>query len=335
MTDKFNSKFDRYNLRKVILDYPNQLDLGYKFSTNIQLVRNNFSELVICGMGGSGLPGKFLREYLISGIKKPLSSIEICQNYQLPPSTDESSLVFVISYSGTTEETISCFQEALKRKSTIIAFASGGEIEKISQENKVPFVRTKIDQDNFQPRYALTYTFAAMLQILEGMGLKLRENLEFPHIDPRKLEVPGEELAQKSNGKTPVIYSSERFKILAEIWKIKVNENAKTPAFWNFFPELNHNEMLGFTNPQSSFFVIMIKDSEDHPQIQRRIEVTAELYREKGLEVEIVETQGVNWLEKALHLMSLADWHSYYLAYEYNQDPTPVEMVEALKIKLK
>jgi glucose/mannose-6-phosphate isomerase len=334
MTD-FNSDFDKYNLRRVILDYPNQLDLGYSFSQDISLAQKNFSELVICGMGGSGLPGKFLREYLISGIKKPLSSIEICQSYQLPPSTDENSLVFISSYSGTTEETISCFHDALERNATIIAFASGGEVEKIAQENKVPFVRTKIDLDNFQPRYALTYTFAAMLQVLEGMGLKLRENLDFPVLDPRKLEVPGEELAQKTIRKTPVIYSSERFKILAEIWKIKINENAKTPAFWNFFPELNHNEMPGFTNPQAPFLMVMIKDPEDHPQIQKRIDITAELYREKGLEVEIVETQGSKWLEKALNLMTLADWHSYYLAYEYGQDPTPVEMVEALKVKLK
>jgi glucose/mannose-6-phosphate isomerase len=115
------------------------------------------------------------------------------------------------------------------------------------------------------------------------------------------------------------------------IWKIKINENAKTPAFWNFFPELNHNEMVGFTLPQAKFTVVMLRDSDDHPKNKKRFEVTAGLLREKGVSVEIVEMPGETVFEKMFGSILIADFTSYYLALEYGQDPTPVNMVEQLK----
>ena len=144
-------------------------------------------------------------------------------------------------------------------------------------------------------------------------------------------ENQGKELASKIRGKTPVIYSSPKYKPVAMIWKIKINENAKTPAFWNFFPELDHNEMVGFTNPQGKFFIIMLKDSEDDPRNLKRFDATSKLLREKGVESEIVEMHGNNVFSKMFSSLNLADWTSYYLALEYGQDPTPVDMVEKLK----
>ena len=141
----------------------------------------------------------------------------------------------------------------------------------------------------------------------------------------------GQELSEKIVGKTPVIYTSPKYKSVAMIWKIKFNENAKTPAFWNFFPELNHNEMIGFTNPQGRFFVIMLKDKDDHPRNLNRYQATADLLKEDGIESEIIEMEGDDTFSKIFLSINLSDWTSYYLALEYGQDPTPVEMVEKLK----
>jgi glucose/mannose-6-phosphate isomerase len=115
------------------------------------------------------------------------------------------------------------------------------------------------------------------------------------------------------------------------IWKIKINENAKTPAFWNYFPELNHNEMVGFTNPQSKFFIIMLKDNDDNPKNLKRYEATADLLKEKNIESEIIDMQVEDVFSKMFLSVTYADWTSYYLALLYNQDPTPVELVEKLK----
>ena len=142
-------------------------------------------------------------------------------------------------------------------------------------------------------------------------------------------------LAKKLVGKTPIIYAGTRFKSIANIWKIKINENAKTPAFWNYFPELNHNEMVGFTNPQAKFFFVMLLDSEDHPQNIKRFAVMKDLMTKKGMEGEIVEVIGNNVFEKVFSALCLGDWTSYYLALEYGIDPTPVDMVEEFKELIK
>lgn len=327
-----DKNFDESNLRKVILEYPNQLQIGQKFAEKIKVTKGKFKNLIICGMGGSALPGDILKSYLTESLKFNLP-ITINRAYDLPKSATPSSLIFICSYSGNTEETISCLEQALKLKSTIVAFSKSGKIMEMTKKNKIPLVQFKIDFNNFQPRYAATYVFAAFYQVLTNLGLCDRIK-EFPKIDSRASEIAGEELALKIKGKTPIIYASDKYKLLAKNWKIKINENSKTPAFWNYFPELNHNEMVGFTNPQAKFFAIMLSEKDDHPRIKKRMEITAKLYQGKGIESEIVNIEGKTFLEKVLKTLVLGDWVSYYLALEYSQDPTPVEMVEEFKKKL-
>lgn len=119
------------------------------------------------------------------------------------------------------------------------------------------------------------------------------------------------------------------------VWKIKINENSKTPCFWNYFPELNHNEMVGFTNPQADFSFLMLKDGNDHPQNQKRFDVMAELMRKRGMDVEIIDMVSGSVFYKIFATLYLGDWVSYYLALAYGQDPTPVDMVEEFKDLVK
>ncbi len=325
---------DKYNLRQIILEYPNQLQVGKKFAEKIKPVKkDNFTNLIICGMGGSALPADLLSSYLNHREKTFSLPISIVRDYSLPPQANQDSLIFISSYSGNTEETISCFRQALKTKASIVAFSEGGEVEKIAKENKIPHVKYKIDFPHFQPRYANTYAFAAMHKVLTN--LKLSDTINrFPKIDSRKTEVLGEELAKKAKNKIPVIYSSSQFKTVARNWKIKINENSKSPAFWNYFPELNHNEMLGFSLPKNDYIVFILKDSADEERVKERMELTSKLYQAKGITTEIIPIMGEDYLEKILYSLVLGDWLSYYLALEYNQDPTPVEMVEEFKKKL-
>jgi glucose/mannose-6-phosphate isomerase len=283
-------------------------------------------------MGGSALPGDFLIAHLKEkGIKLP---IYISRDYSLPYETDENSLVFISSYSGNTEESVACFKEALEKKLAIVAFAEGGKVEEMAKENNIPLVKYKIDFENFQPRYAVSYAFVAMNEVLTNLGISDRiETL--PKIDPRSSEVYGKTLAKKAKNKIPIIYSSERFGFMSKTWKIKINENSKAAAFWNVFPALNHNEMVGFSFPKHEYCVFILKDNADHPSVQKRMDLTAELYRDRGIEVEMIDIQGETFLEKVLNTSILGDWISYYLALEYGVDPNPVDMVEEFKLKLK
>jgi glucose/mannose-6-phosphate isomerase len=210
------------------------------------------------------------------------------------------------------------------------------------QENNVQHIKMPVPFENFQPRMAIGHFFAAILQVLISNG-KIPDHKDriineiVPQLEKllKENEERGKKLAKKLVGKTVVVYSSEKFRSIAMIWKIKINENSKVPAFWNYFPELNHNEFVGFTNPQAKFHIIMLRDGDDHPRDLLRYDATATALQKKGIETEIVQMQGQNILEKIFSTISLCDWVSYYLALEYKQDPTPVDMVENFKEALK
>lgn len=326
--------FDKYNMRQVIIEYPNDLELGKKFAKNIKLKKREYANLIICGMGGSALPADLLAGYLSNGKKAFSLPLYITRTYDLPNVASNDSLIFISSYSGTTEETLSCFKKALEIGATIVAFSAGGDVEEIAVKNGINHVKYSIKFPGFQPRYATTYAFAAMNEVLTKIGLS--DTIEkLPDLDCRSLEVQGEELAKKTVGRIPIIYAPDSLKVLAKIWKIKINENAKTPAFWNYFPELNHNEMVGFTHLEGSFSAFILRDKDLHPQLKKRIDITTNLLQEYGVDVSLIDIRGKSYLEKMIWGMVMGDWVSYYLAYEYQQDPTPVEMVEKLKKMLR
>lgn len=270
---------DKSNLRQVILDYPNQLEIGVQFAKNIKPRSDQKpSNLVVCGMGGSALPADYLVAYLRENNNN--LPVYITKDYSLPAEVNKDSLIFISSWSGNTEETVSCFKEALEKNLNIVAFSAGGQVGEIAKENDIPHIKYEINFDNFQPRYGVTYAFMAMNEVLTNIELSASIK-SLPKIDSRSSEVLGETLAKKVKNKVPVIYASEVYGFLAQTWKIKINENAKLPAFWNVFPALNHNEMVGFSKPPHDYFVLMLKGPKDNPEVQKRMDLTAKLYKEK------------------------------------------------------
>lgn len=209
-------------------------------------------------------------------------------------------------------------------------------MEKLGSENNLPIVKIP---SGIQPRSAIGYMFSALAEILARQNIVPDASAELQSIIPlleeagATLEKNGKELAKKLAGKIPIVYSSCEFKTVAQIWKIKFNENAKIPAFYNYFPELNHNEMAGFSNlaKGNPFHFIILKDANDHPRTQRRMELFAALLAKKGAPTDFVAMQGDSRLLKTFWTLLLGDWTSYYLALEQGIDPSPVDMVEEFK----
>lgn len=332
---------DTYNFRQMIIDSPDQLQAGFELARGIS-VPGTFRSIMISGMGGSALPGNLFRIYLNDLFRSEHPEeqpLPIYQNrsYGLPPEAYHECLNFICSYSGNTEETIASFEEALAHGLPCIGLSSGGKIETMCQEHSIPHIKLPIPTPGFQPRVGTGYFFGSLFQVLVNQGLVpdttatlLQDALAFKQAMP-EIEAAGQALSKKLIGKTPVVYATAQYKSVAMVWKIKLNENAKVPAFWNFFPELNHNEMVGFTNPQAAFAILMLRDPEAHPQILRRFDVTAELMQQRGIAVEMIDMQGGSVYNKVFMSIALGDFASYYLALEYGQNPTPVDMVEELK----
>ena len=334
------------------MNFLKQFSVGLDAAKDIKAV-GDFNQLIFCGMGGSALPASILKT-LSTFYEWPIN-IKIYRTYGLPSRISPRALVFTVSFSGNTEETISSYEEAKKRNLTVISVATGGKLAKLCKKNKTPFI--KLPAEKIQPRSAVGYQFAAITKVLSNSNIITDLDKDISTMSKTlksgTLEKQGKELAKRIKGKIPVIYASDKYRTLAQIWKINFNENSKSPAFWNYFPELNHNEITGMAyeleceySDKPIFHVLILKDENDHPRIQKRMDVTAKLLstqgqsasggKEKGLKVDIIKLPKIkNLLVKIFSNYILSQWTSYYLALEYETDPSPVKIQEEFKKKFK
>jgi glucose/mannose-6-phosphate isomerase len=290
-------------------------------------------------MGGSALPGSLLQLFA-RNLNFKFQNFFVHRDYNLPNFANKNSLIFTISYSGNTEETISAFKEAISKKLKVISISSGGKLKELSQKFKTQFIEIP---SGWPPRMALGYLFSALFSALIKLKivpdfkkeiLALKEKLK-----PEKFEKEGQEIAHFLLYKIPLIYSSSSYRELARIWKINFNENSKVPAFFNYFPELNHNEMTGIgeanKNYRKIFRAIILKEKSDNPRNKKRMKILAEIFKERGIESKILNLKGKNIFEKVFSSILLSYFSSFYLAKLQNIDPVPVKLVEEFKQKMK
>ncbi len=325
-------KIDKSNMEKVIMDFPKQFSIGLDVAKDIKVI-GNFNQIIFCGVGGSALPAAILK--MLRGFYEWPIAIKIHRSYDLPARVNPRALVFVVSYSGNTEEAISSYEMGKKRNLHIIGITTGGKLAELCKKDKTPWVKIP-SKEKIQPRQSVGYQFGAIAKVLSNSNIIKDLDEEIAEIDKKlkskTLAKQGKELAQKIKGHIPIIYASDKYKELAQIWKINFNENSKSPAFWNYFPEFNHNEMEGMSHTTHPFHILILKDDNDHARIKRRMDVTAKLLKEKGLKVDIIKLlKDKNLLIKIFSNYILSQWTSYYLALEYEVDPSPVKTVEEFK----
>ena len=333
---------------KIILDFPKQFGIGIKAARGVTLepgILTRWPEnIIVCGMGGSALPGDILVTL------RPLDVFSY-KTYRLPPQAGNESLIICISYSGNTEETLSSFNEALSRKLPLISITTGGKLAKLSKKYNIPCVL--LPPPLIPPRLALGEMFAALVQVLVNhhiLGPEICDELlkvgvslktELPSMEAKVFKDRGEELAKKIFKKIPFVYVARRFREVAWIWKNSLNETAKILAFSNYFPELNHNETVGFWRinemqiSNKKIYVIILRDPEDsHPRILKQMEIAKDIIEKEGVKVEFIDMIGKTMLEKIFSSTLLGFWTAYWLALEYKVDPTPIKAIEELKRRL-
>lgn len=300
--------------------------------------------VVFAGMGGSALAAMLVKDWLGTYSKVPF---EVVRTYDLPAYVDDHTLVIASSYSGNTEETLSCLKQARDRSAQVAAVASGGKLIEVAKHQSIAHV---VLPGGVQPRMAVIYNLRAVIALLVNFGAApasaleeiayaadfLREKSEAwnPSVTTDKNEA--KQLALLAVGKTPVIYGGALTAALAYKWKISWNENAKNVAFWNQYPEFNHNEFLGWTShPIEKPFVIFDLISHlEHPQVLRRFEISDRLLSGKRPKSHVVNLEGESLLLQLLWGCILADFVSIYVAILNGVDPVPVELIEKLKKEL-
>lgn len=300
----------------------------------------SFSRFAVCGMGGSHLAADLLKTW------SPPLDIIVHSDYGLPQAslgTGDNCLYIASSYSGNTEETIDSALLAIKRGLPLIIIATGGKLLDIASKHNVAHIQ--LPAAGIQPRSALGYSMKAMMCAM-GLSGALDEATELANtLKPEYLQAHGKSLAERIAGRVPVIYASARNYSVAYNWKIKFNETGKIPAFFNVFPELNHNEMTGFDIKDASrslsekFYFVILRDSEDDPRIHKRMDVIAGLYRDRRLPVETVDMDKVagtsKILQKIFSTLIVADWAAFYTAERLGLESEQVPMVEEFKKLIK
>jgi glucose/mannose-6-phosphate isomerase len=341
-------KIDKSDMLDLLLDFPLQCKVASDIAGAVQIPFENkdFKKIVFCGLGGSAIGADLVRSYLYFEIKIP---ILVLREYELPAYVDSSTLVFISSYSGNTEETLSAYKQAKERGCSIITISSGGTLKKYTQEDKVLFIQIP---ENLPPRCALGYLsiiplcLIAKISVVSDVGLYVNqmvgvlEELKNKSINPRigAKDNIAKYAASKLFNKLAVIYASSiHFDVVATRLRGQLNENSKTLASSHVFPEMNHNEIVGWQNPKKlfkDFVVMMLRDKDMHPRVAKRMDITQEIFKKEGIEVIDIWSRGEGLLSRIFSLIYIGDFISYYLALLYGIDPTPVDRVTYLKNKL-
>ena len=319
---------DNSNMLKVIEDFPKQCKTALELPKGMS-ISGKVDKIVVIGMGGSAVGGDLLKAYMQNS-KIP---VFVVRDYKVPNFVDENTLVFAVSYSGNTEETISAYESAINKKAKIVAVTSGGSLGQMAKKViKIPTV--------LQPRAALGYLFFPVLGVLANSNIVDVKNSEITEMldilsNTKEFKAVGEGIAKKIGQRTPLIYASEMLNAVAYRWKTQFNENSKTAAFHHSFSEMNHNEIVGYqTMKRGDYVAIFIRDKEDNESIKKRMDITKEIISTR-IDVEEVFTKGDGLLSRIFSGIYYGDFASYALALAKKIDPTPVAVIENLKKRLK
>ncbi len=315
------------DLLDIIHSLPQQIREGVQLGKDIKLT-GEFSHIVVTGMGGSGIPGNLLQGVL-HDCKLP---IIVHKDYTLPGFVNKNTLVFAISYSGNTEETISSFKDAQKKRATIVTLTSGGKLRELARDARVPLV---IVPQGLPPRSAIAYFLFPMLVILHNAGIAKLNIAEvkalIEALGNTGWEKKAKELAEEIYGKTPIIYAAEPLEGVALRWKQEFNENSKIHAFYNVFSEMDHNELMAYERAKGDFHVILLRDERDHPHNKKRMDFLKSILKERKIPITELLLKGTQPLVKIFTALYMGDLTSYHLAKRYGVDPVETSLIEELK----
>ncbi len=340
MTDKgFPQNFMHYDSEKLLEQY-NELTANvksaYKLGDTVGLptLKEDIDHIFILGMGGSAISGDLLKMFLESQ-DFPIP-ITVIRDYDIPPYMTKDSLVFAISYSGNTEETLNAYRRSLRKTENIIAIGTGGKLEETANLNRRSFLPVP---KGYQPRTAaISFLFFPLIKILERLDqIKKQEHIIASFVgdivkpDFKRLAIS---ISAKLFEKTPIIYASGKYYPLAYRLKTQINENVKTHAFANKYSEINHNEILALERSQEQYHVIAFQFDDDHRRIKKRMEFVKEINQKAGGSTTEIKLSGPNMLTKMFSGLLIGDLTAYYLALRYGRDPSPVPTIEKLKEKM-
>jgi glucose/mannose-6-phosphate isomerase len=326
-------------MKQLIASFPEQLSealtnaLGFVPATQTQSIH----QVLILGLGGSGIGGSIVQSLAFRTAKVPFT---VSKNYDIPACTDAHTLVIASSFSGNTEETLVAVEKALAAGAQIACLTSGGKLKKIAEEKHLDCVLLPVKAEC--PRAHLAYSLTAMLIYLSKKGIMPDYSAEILSTSKNlthwqeEIQAESKVIAKKLLGKLPMLYSDDSLQAVLVRFQQQINENAKQICHVNVFPEMNHNELVGWVKPENilkNAAVLLFEAAGDHQRVRLRMSVCEPLFS-AFCEVHRIRARGEDLVSQFIYLIHLTDWVSFDLALLNETDPFPVDIINHLKSEL-
>jgi len=327
--------------------YPDQFEQAWQEAREIKLDNPAlYQNIVFCGMGGSALGARMVKSLMADQFSIPF---EIYTEYNLPKYADEKTLVIAGSYSGNTEETVSCFNEAIEKGCGVFVITTGGKLADLAREaNKAAYVFEPKHNPSEQPRMALGYSSSALLSFLNANAFislsegevqntisEMRENVEIfsKEVDSNPIKILSEELFNK----IPILVASEHLIGAVHAIKNQLNESSKTFSAIFDIPELNHHLMEGLPKPDSNketLRFLFFESSLYSDKISKRYPLTKEVVEKNNVKTSSFKLKGVSKMSQVYEVLTAGSFMAYFLTKKYNINPMEIPWVDYFKAKL-
>ena len=319
------------NFEQAIIDFNKQLSLEGFRAENLGALEGSLKPdaIIVSGMGGSGLPATILKNLAPQiGLKVPVVS---WKSYGLPKHDFKNPLFVFISFSGGTEEVLSGLYEAMKGKfpAAVITTENGGELKRIAEENDLPSIF--FNGTGLTPRQGCGRMYYTLIKLLKVLFPNIEAKDLSEKFDSLVFQNEGRILAEKLRDKIVLIYTPAQYSHLGYIWKIDINETSKQPAFTNELPEVDHNEVIGFTGEKFPFSALFLVDSENHPRLNDKMAALESFLNKFDIPVNKTALRGEGIEEKTWNGVMLSLWTSFYLAELNGADPESIDVIEEIK----
>ncbi|HWY11036.1 MAG TPA: bifunctional phosphoglucose/phosphomannose isomerase [Bacteroidia bacterium] len=323
-------------MKKLIENFPDQLREAVDIANNAKLSpKENIQNIIITGLGGSGIGGTIVSELVSDTCSVP---VLINKDYFLPHFVNHNSLVIISSYSGNTEETLEAMQQALTKKAQIVCITSGGKVEDIAKQHNLDVI--KIPGGN-PPRSCIGYSLVQLIKVFVFYGFApatliddIKNSTSLIVKENITINTEAKKIAQTLLNKIPVIYSLGSCEGVSVRFRQQINENSKMLCWHHVFPEMNHNELVGWTSRNENIAVVTFRTSFDYKRTQKRYEVCKPVFEKYSASVTDIVAKGNSKAEQFIYLINIGDWISLHLAELKGIDPVEVNIIDHLKKEL-
>jgi glucose/mannose-6-phosphate isomerase len=319
---------------KLIEAFPAQMLEAVELTKHIRLSKraHTINNVLVCGLGGSGIGGNLAYDLTVDQIVVP---VLVNKGYELPEFAGENTLLILCSYSGNTEETISCATQAIERGLKPVCVASGGKLKELASKHGFDFIQVP---GGAPPRTTLGYSSTILLYILDQFALidltvseEITSLSEFLTREQQGIKADTQALAKILKDKTVIVYSEDRIQSAALRLKQQINENSKSNSWINVIPELNHNELVGWKFKNDTLAALFLRTDHENPRNVLRFDFIRSTVEANVSSVQEVRAKGESLLEQYFYLIHFGDWLSYYMAIEHGVDPVEVNVIDKLK----